>query len=1109
MRFWLRLLIALALLLPGMALARTCPPPDPDFTPVLEPSGRSGAPLALRWTDPWPKTEGCDDGRYLVLSLPERSRIAGPGAMLLGPGDLAPGGMTWRADGLRAFIPVDRARSSSGEITLLPYVTGDYAVDWALVHLAPGGEEDLLATGRLQSRILPGTPEVVVFDANATDAPQQRIRSNSGAFILEVREGHFIVRDTASGVPVYSGEGWFPAFSPGSRFVHAFRPESGGELSPWESGTLFSDLDVIDLKAGVPVLQLRAAGFASRGDFITGLLWSPGDSFLTLFFEANGSMSMKPMLTDGPLWGGHYSCGACSPWGEAVVLIDADSGAAWMGAGHADAGRSLYFPDEMVTEAPDRLPETGPDGGHPLLRDMLGPPRSSYLAGTRDETDLGALELVSHTVIAANDTIASDAGEAMTRAATALSGSDLGARGEGRMEDRLADLGLAARATLRLRSDVVPMEFLRLSDEESDALYQRDVVPPHWITPGGYYADSGGAALAAGLASPEEAARLTQLSAAAMENGYCTVSRAEDAIVTTWRSAAGVLSQLLQVHCRVGTGYEPEGFLYLLRLDDAQDRLVLVSEVLRYEDREEPEAAGVEVIDVLPWIDEDTEATEVLVPALPVDVAAQLPLRITRLGDDLIAIAGMNGRVLLLDAATGGVRQLFLGLPAPEQIARIALTETGGHLLQLQKDGQFHVYAAGTGDRLLSGIWLDDEVMVFDPAFRFDSTPEGAAYVSLRFPGEMSLYTLEQMGARLRTPGLVAEILQAGTAMATTALPDALPPRLSVTASDLVAGRLSLQAEADGGLSAVELYRDGVLVLRQPVQGTGAALTLDLPLLPETRWISARAVDRAGLTSALAVVPVSAGTGPPRGRLVALVVGIDDFSDPRLPDLGFAIADARAFADAVSRAAGRGRYADVTVEMISPKAPLAVALPQRIAAVSAGLGPEDTLMVYLATHGVTGPAGSALEGQLFLTDSQTRLDRLDRTALGMTQLAAALAAVPARVVVFVDACHAGLPDSATNDALQERLSGAESRIAVIAAAKGRQVSLEGVRLGGGAFTSAVVRALDRAETDLDGNGALELTELYAAVKRDVVLATAGRQTPWIARSGFVGEVPLF
>jgi hypothetical protein len=55
----------------------------------------------------------------------------------------------------------------------------------------------------------------------------------------------------------------------------------------------------------------------------------------------------------------------------------------------------------------------------------------------------------------------------------------------------------------------------------------------------------------------------------------------------------------------------------------------------------------------------------------------------------------------------------------------------------------------------------------------------------------------------------------------------------------------------------------------------------------------------------------------------------------------------------------------------------------------------------------------------------------------------------------------------------------------------------------------VLDALTSADTDTDGNGTVELAELFAAAKREVVAATDGRQTPWLARSRFVGEVPLF
>jgi uncharacterized caspase-like protein len=114
------------------------------------------------------------------------------------------------------------------------------------------------------------------------------------------------------------------------------------------------------------------------------------------------------------------------------------------------------------------------------------------------------------------------------------------------------------------------------------------------------------------------------------------------------------------------------------------------------------------------------------------------------------------------------------------------------------------------------------------------------------------------------------------------------------------------------------------------------------------------------------------------------------------------------------------------------------------------------------------------------------------------------------VFVLLDACQSGAAaDGGSNDDAVAALLGQKASITVIAAAKGRQESLE---LGtGGAFTTALVRAIteDRRATDTNNNGSIELAELYGAVKRQVVTITRGEQTPWIARNLMLGEAPLF
>jgi uncharacterized caspase-like protein len=152
----------------------------------------------------------------------------------------------------------------------------------------------------------------------------------------------------------------------------------------------------------------------------------------------------------------------------------------------------------------------------------------------------------------------------------------------------------------------------------------------------------------------------------------------------------------------------------------------------------------------------------------------------------------------------------------------------------------------------------------------------------------------------------------------------------------------------------------------------------------------------------------------------------------------------------------------------------------------------------------------ASTGRLYLVTRDTRRERVTETSISWAEIAEALDGAKARVFVFLDACQSGAAaDGGSNDDAVTALLSQKASITVIAAAKGRQYSLE---LGtGGAFTTALVRAIteDRKATDTNNNGAIELAELYDAVKRQVVTKTRGKQPPWIARNLMLGETPLF
>ena len=170
----------------------------------------------------------------------------------------------------------------------------------------------------------------------------------------------------------------------------------------------------------------------------------------------------------------------------------------------------------------------------------------------------------------------------------------------------------------------------------------------------------------------------------------------------------------------------------------------------------------------------------------------------------------------------------------------------------------------------------------------------------------------------------------------------------------------------------------------------------------------------------------------------------------------------------------------------------------------------ETIVFSFAGHGVTDSAG-----KFYLATSATSAGDVAGTSLSWDRLAAVLARSKSRVIVFLDACHSGTAGTslfATNDdAAGDVLARVPAGLLVFSASKGRQFSEESPGAGGGLFTTAVAQVIagDRATFDLDGNGAIEISELYVGVKQRVSQLSQGRQVPWLARNELVGDFAIF
>lgn len=82
---------------------------------------------------------------------------------------------------------------------------------------------------------------------------------------------------------------------------------------------------------------------------------------------------------------------------------------------------------------------------------------------------------------------------------------------------------------------------------------------------------------------------------------------------------------------------------------------------------------------------------------------------------------------------------------------------------------------------------------------------------------------------------------------------------------------------------------------------------------------------------------------------------------------------------------------------------------------------------------------------------------------------------------------------------------------ILAAAKGRQESIESEQLQGGYFSVAFedVISNSRARYDVNNNERIEATELQAGLYDFVTEKTNGKQTPWMTKGRIIGDFSLF
>lgn len=270
----------------------------------------------------------------------------------------------------------------------------------------------------------------------------------------------------------------------------------------------------------------------------------------------------------------------------------------------------------------------------------------------------------------------------------------------------------------------------------------------------------------------------------------------------------------------------------------------------------------------------------------------------------------------------------------------------------------------------------------------------------------------------------------------------------------------------------------------------------DLPEETEARW--------------------NVAAGEFRGQRWALVIGISEYADARIPDLNFADQDADAIAEFLrTPQAGQGGFRDSNLLLIKNEEATYQNIRTAIRSWLRQSTPDDVIYVFIAGHGLPDPDRPT---DLYLLPHDARLDNLAATAIPMEDFQRDLDRLESRAtVVLADACHSAgvgtglrsLGSNPINDIFLDRMSVGRGGLVTITSSQPDEISKEDEAFGDGhgVFTYYLLQGLQGA-ADINADRIVDVGEMFDFVQDGVRRATRNAQTPAISKRPFERAWPM-
>jgi WD40 repeat protein len=443
----------------------------------------------------------------------------------------------------------------------------------------------------------------------------------------------------------------------------------------------------------------------------------------------------------------------------------------------------------------------------------------------------------------------------------------------------------------------------------------------------------------------------------------------------------------------------------------------------------------------------------------------------------LVVTASFDQTAIVWDAESGRALQTLRG--HTDNVMSAAFRSNGRQVVTGSWDGTARIWDIATGDELGRMISLDSgsDWLVAAPDGLFDGSAGGREKVAYRIGSGLNVVAVDRFFQECFRPGLLSALATGQRPKMSIDLGRSLPPVVRVVSPErdgpAETGRVSVEIEATdqgGGVAEPRIYQNGGRVRMKGTltrQARGLRDLIPIDLVEGDNHIEVRASSADGTwDSEPARLSLRYNKPPEKPVLYMLAVGVNRYAQARI-NLEYASADARAMA-ALFRHRGKALYRELRVVELVDEQATRKAISAALDQFSKDAQPRDTLVVFLAGHGVmVGERYYFIPSEFERAEGNTIEADIRAQGLPADVIADALTAIPAlKRLLVIDTCQAGgavLPVPRTRAAIGlrgaiERLGRATGVFAIAAAAPGQEAH-EVAELGHGVLSYSLLAGL--------------------------------------------------